>query len=57
MVITKMSQWSEEFCDQHRDVDAVRKQTKEVLKSGKNLAFSEYHDTMNFKKLERGLLE
>ncbi len=49
-----MSKYSEQL---KKDLDAIKKGTQNLIKSGGKLAFEEYHKETSLKELERKLRE
>ena len=48
-----MSKYSDDLQDTYKDVKALRKATKEVIKEGSKLALEEYHDARSLERLKK----
>ena len=56
-LVRKMSKYSDEIDATFKDLNAVKKATKEVIKSGGKLALQKYHDAKSLKKLKEIIKE
>ena len=52
-----MSKYSEEIDATYKDLETVKKATKDVIKSGGKLALQKYHDAKSLKKLKEIIKE
>lgn len=52
-----MSKWTEDFSNTFKDVNAVKKATRELIKGGSKLALEEYRGAKSIERLKKEIMK